>query len=289
MHHYTRLLRYGSPDDPEKRELPDLCEHCDHPRAVGTLCWAHYTRQRKYGDPLGGPPLVRRSRRPSSDPASCIASRCTRAAQTAGYCRAHYRRHLKGADMDKPLRLVGKNAHAEPLGCSVEGCKRPHSAHGYCHPHYEQARRTGEVTSPPCAVPDCDRAAESRGLCSGHYQRVYLKGQRLEDQKRLRAKPGSGHQGRNGYRYVKGRNGRTVGEHRVVWERENGRDLLPGEEVHHKNTVKNDNHPANLELWVKSQPAGGRVEDLIPYWIDMLRRYAPEALADPAQGRDLSA
>ena len=71
-------------------------------------------------------------------------------------------------------------------------------------------------------------------------------------------------------------------EHILVMEEMIGRPLTADETVHHKNGVRHDNRPENLELWASNHPSGQRVEDLIAWAKALLEKYDPEALAAPA-------
>lgn len=86
---------------------------------------------------------------------------------------------------------------------------------------------------------------------------------------------GSGHVDKDGYRrlYV---DGRLVAQHRLVMQEKLGRDLLPSESVHHKNGIKDDNRPENLELWVTW--AGQRVDDLVEFVVKNYRDQVIERL-----------
>ena len=77
-----------------------------------------------------------------------------------------------------------------------------------------------------------------------------------------------------GYVYLKTPKG-WMFEHQYAMTQHIGRDLVPGETVHHINGIKNDNHISNLQLWTQPHPSGIRAIDALNWARRTVELYTP--------------
>ena len=223
----------------------------------------------------------------------CGVEGCNRLQLARGWCRAHYERWLYRGDVlaDVPLK---KGSHVLTPLCIVNDCDKPRNGKKWCQMHYRRWSLYGDVLADipakgprgECSVPGCGRPHDAHGWCHTHRCRWEKYGDPLGD---VPIKTiGAGSTDKNGYRiiYV---DGKPRAEHRVVMETILGRDLLPGENVHHKNGQRADNNPENLELWVQCQPVGQRMEDLLAWAWQIIELYEDVRLPLGENHEDASA
>jgi len=202
-------------------------------------------------------------------------------------CALHDQRAKRGADLELPSR---QSLPADPTCAHPDGCELPNprniflraeDGNVYCRQHRRRLQANGHLggakprqrfrRGETCLVEDCERTSHSRGWCDAHYQRW----RRYGDPGQADVWDRSSHGVRNVAGYVliyfpdhpsaQPSTGYVM-QHRVAMEQKLGRPLREYENVHHINGVKDDNRLENLELWVKPQPSGQRVEDLV-HWV----------------------
>ena len=177
--------------------------------------------------------------------------------------------------------------------CIAEQCVEPRYAYNLCKKHNQRRYKTGSIELGPrvawnkseievCVMDDCDKKHIAKGFCSKHYRsfKAWVDKDRSIEKRSKRTTS----EDKNGYvlLYMPDHPNSSVyghySEHRLVMEQTIGRILAKGENVHHKNGIRNDNRPENLELWSSRQPKGQRVEDKVEYAMEILKLYAPEKL-----------
>lgn len=143
------------------------------------------------------------------------------------------------------------NINPDSKKCSIENCNSPHFSKGYCNAHYHRLNRYGDPLG-----------GEGRGVKGKRRGILKLKGENITS---------------GGYKKIRVEDGDNkviwMLEHRYEMEKKLGRKLYPNENVHHKDGNKLNNDIDNLELWIKPQPNGIKVEDAIVWAKKILERY----------------
>lgn len=229
---------------------------------------------------------------------SCLLDECTRFRQWRGLCHLHKRMWEEQGQMTpmrRPTRGSSVDLGPSPRSrCIADGCSSTRQFRGLCSTHRELWEENGQmmpmrpatprsVKNLTCASPGCYDPVKTRVYCKPHYDSVVVRGAAPEAPIRalMTRIPGDKRTNASGYvdvfspEHPRVRTNGYYAEHSLVMEAMLGRYLTSEESVHHKNGVRDDNRPENLELWARYQPAGQRVTDLVAWAEEILRRYKP--------------
>ncbi len=136
-----------------------------------------------------------------------------------------------------------------------------------------------------CSLTNCERISEETGgLCCAHSQRKRKNGDPGAD-KPIIVRGARRYIDSDGYVVLRadghpnGSKNGSIFEHVRVMSDHIGRPLNPGETVHHKYGVRDDNRIENLELWSGNHPRGARVADHIRWALNVLDQYGTDPKA----------
>ncbi len=199
-----------------------------------------------------------------------------------GLCKGHFSQKERGKELRR-IEYSDKTSVCAADNCSnvfflrVIGSPRRYCSRG-CAGRMQKKRQRERIVATGgelyawkkpgqsrCSIDGCEIGRMARGLCPMHYTRLLKEGSPGEAAPRQN--PGVWKINAVGYA-VRFKNGERQLQHREVMAEMIGRPLNEWENVHHKNGIKDDNRPANLELWVRGQPAGQRVDDILKWVVE---------------------